>query len=177
MRSGVPLVFGENMYDDDVSSDVRFAAKQLFHEAYEAQLAHEYERAIELYKRSIETYPTAEAHTFLGWVYSFQLRYDEAIEECLAAITVDETLGNPYNDIGSYLLAQGDIYSSVRWFKRALLAPRYESYAFPHFNLGRVYETRRKFLDAAKHYGLALEQKPDFTEAAVALRRMQTRLN
>jgi tetratricopeptide (TPR) repeat protein len=177
MRSGVPLGFGENMYDDDVSSDVRFAAKQLFHEAYEAQLAHEYERAIELYKRSIETYPTAEAHTFLGWVYSFQLRYDEAIEECLAAITVDETLGNPYNDIGSYLLAQGDIYGSVRWFKRALLAPRYESYAFPHFNLGRVYETRRKFLDAAKHYGLALEQKPDFTEAAVALRRMQTRLN
>ncbi len=173
----MPLVFGENMYEDDVSSDVRFAAKQLFHEAYEAQLAHEYERAIELYKRSIETYPTAEAHTFLGWVYSFQLRYDEAIEECLAAITVDETLGNPYNDIGSYLLAQGDIYGSVRWFKRALLAPRYESYAFPHFNLGRVYETRRKFLDAAKHYGLALEQKPDFTEAAVALRRMQTRLN
>ena len=177
MRSGVPLVFGENMYDDDVSSDVRFAAKQLFHEAYEAQLAHEYERAIELYKRSIETYPTAEAHTFLGWVYSFQLRYDEAIEECLAAITVDETLGNPYNDIGSYLLAQGDIYGSVRWFKRALLAPRYESYAFPHFNLGRVYETRRRFLEAAKHYGLALEQKPDFPEAAVALRRMQTRLN
>ncbi len=166
------------MYDDDeVSSDVRLAAKQLFHEAYEAQLGHEYDRAIELYKRSIETYPTAEAHTFLGWVYSFQQRYDEAIEECLAAIRVDETLGNPYNDIGSYLLAQGDIYGSVRWFKRALLAPRYESYAFPHFNLGRVYETRRKFLDAVKHYGLALEQNPDFAEAAVALRRMQTRVN
>jgi Tfp pilus assembly protein PilF len=65
----------------------------------------------------------------------------------------------------------------VRWFKRALLAPRYESYAFPHFNLGRVYETRRQFLDAARHYGLALEQKPDFTEAAMALRRMQARLN
>ena len=60
---------------------------------------------------------------------------------------------------------------------RALLAPRYESYAFPHFNLGRVYETRRRFLEAARHYGLALEQKPDFTEAAVALRRMQARLN
>ena len=53
-------------------------------------------------------YPTAEAHTFLGWVYSFQSRYDEAIAECLEAIRVDETLGNPYNDIGSYLLAKGD---------------------------------------------------------------------
>src|SRR5919106_699979 len=162
---------------DDTTGLKRFEANQLFQDAYEAQLANDYERAIELYKRSIETFPTAEAHTFLGWVYSFHERYDEAIDECLEAIRVDETLGNPYNDIGSYLLAKGDSYGSVRWFKRALLAPRYESYAFPHFNLGRVYETRRKFLDAARHYGLALEQKPDFAEAAVALRRMQARLN
>jgi len=57
---------------DDVAEAKRFEANQLFHEAYEAQLANDYERAIELYKRSIETYPTAEAHTFLGWTYSFQ---------------------------------------------------------------------------------------------------------
>src|SRR5881394_3127247 len=158
----------ENVYEDDVSPAAKYEAKQLFQEAYQAQLAENYEEAIELYKRSIDTYPTAEAHTFLGWVYSFQKLYDEAIAECLEAIRVDETLGNPYNDIGSYLLAKGDPYGSVRWFKRALLAPRYESYAFPHFNLGRVYEARRKFLEAARHYGLALEQKPDFTEAAVA---------
>jgi len=51
---------------DDASALKRFEANQLFHEAYEAQLEQDYERAIELYKRSIETYPTAEAHTFLG---------------------------------------------------------------------------------------------------------------
>lgn len=90
---------------------------------------------------------------------------------------MDETLGNPYNDIGSYLLAKGDSYGCVRWFKRALFAPRYESYAFPHFNLGRVYERRRKYLDAARHYSLALEQQPGFTEAVTALRRMQALLN
>src|SRR5467141_1688402 len=165
------------MYDDQSSPPAKYEAKQLFHEAYEAQLAKNYEEAIELYKRSIATYPTAEAHTFLGWVYSFQNRYDEAIAECLEAIRVDETLGNPYNDIGSYMLARGDAYGCVRWFKRALLAPRYESYAFPHFNLGRVYEMRHRFLEAAKHYGLALEQNPDFAQAAVGLHRMQARLN
>lgn len=165
------------MMNEELLDQRRREANELFQEAYEAQLTLDYERAIELYQRSIETYPTAEAHTFLGWVYSFQDRYDDAIAECLEAIRVDETFGNPYNDIGSYLLAKGDAYGSVRWFKRALLAPRYESYAFPHFNLGRVYEARRKFLDAAKHYGLALEQKPDFKEAAVALRRMQARVN
>ena len=86
-------------FDEDKQAAKRYEANQLFHEAYEAQRAQDYERAIELYKRSIETYPTAEAHTFLGWVYSFQNRYDDAIDECLEAIRVDETLGNPYNDI------------------------------------------------------------------------------
>jgi len=164
-------------YEDDISPAAKYEARELFQEAYEAQLVQNYEGAIELYKRSIETYPTAEAHTFLGWVYSFQSRYDEAIAECLEAIRVDETLGNPYNDIGSYLLAKGDAYGCVRWFKRALFAPRYESYAFPHFNLGRVYEMRRKYLDAARHYSRALEQQPNCNEAATALRRMQAMLN
>lgn len=165
------------MLEDDFSPLAKYEAKKLFHEAYEAQQAEDYDKAIDLYQRSIEIYPTAEAHTFLGWVYSFQNRYDEAIAECLEAIRVDETLGNPYNDIGSYLLAKGDSYGCVRWFKRALFAPRYESYAFPHFNLGRVYERRRKYLDAARHYSLALREQPGFGEAAIALRRMQSLLN
>src|SRR3954466_12463242 len=165
------------MVSKETIESARAAAKLLFHHAFAAQQQEKYDRAIELYQESIAIFPTAEAHTFLGWVYSFQERYDDAIEECLEAIRVDPTFGNPYNDIGSYLIAKGDIYECVRWFKLALEAPRYESYAFPHFNLGRVYEMRGHLLKAARHYGLALEQKPDFTEAAVALRRMQARLN
>lgn len=165
------------MFDEERATEVRREARELFQRAFEAQQANDYEEAIELYRRSIAVYPTAEAHTFLGWVYSFQNRYDEAIAECLEAIRVDETLGNPYNDIGSYLIAKGDVWTCVRWFKRALLAPRYESYAYPHFNLGRVYEMRSRLLDAARHYGLALEQQPGFTQAAAALRRLQAKLN
>ena len=36
---------------DDMAAAKRFEANQLFHEAYEAQLEHDYDRAIELYKR------------------------------------------------------------------------------------------------------------------------------
>ena len=165
------------MFSDEGAMGAKREAIELFQRAYQSQLANDYEEAIELYQRSIATYPTAEAHTFLGWVYSFQDRYDEAIEQCLEAIRVDDTLGNPYNDIGSYLIARGDLYGCVRWFKRALCAPRYESYAFPHLNLGRVYEARGRLLDAARHYGLALEQQPAFDQAARALRRLQARLN
>ncbi|HEV7905983.1 MAG TPA: tetratricopeptide repeat protein [Pyrinomonadaceae bacterium] len=152
-------------------------AVELFRLAYEAQQSQAYAEAIELYRRSIETYPTAEAHTFLGWTYSFLERYDEAIDACLEAIRVDPAFGNPYNDIGSYLIAKGDLYNCVRWFKRALAAARYESYAFPHFNLGRVYEQRGQLLRAARHYGLALREAPDFAQANKALRRLQARLN
>ncbi len=165
------------MFRDDFSTGRRREAIELFERAFEAQQQKDYEAAIELYQRSIATYPTAEAHTFLGWVYSFQNRYDEAIDECLQAISVDATLGNPYNDIGSYLVAKGDFYNSIRWFKLALVAPRYESYAFPHMNLGRVYEQRGRLLAAARHYGLALEHEPHYTQAAIALHRLQARLN
>ena len=170
-------MFDEEYIDEEAAGGARREAVELFRSAYLAQTAGDYERAIELYRRSIETLPTAEAHTFLGWTYSFQGRYPEAIEQCLAAIRVDPTFGNPYNDIGSYLITQGDSWSCVVWFRRALLAPRYEARAFPHFNLGRVYEQRGRHVDAARHYGLALEEQPSFAQAARALRRVQALVN
>jgi len=51
----------------------------------------ELEQAVELYKKSIEAFPTAEAYTFLGWTYSFMGRVDDAIAECHKAIEVDPT--------------------------------------------------------------------------------------
>lgn len=152
-------------------------AVALFNEAYEAQMAKDYTQAIKLYKKSIEIFPTAEAYTFLGWTYSFQGEYDLAITECLSAISVDADFGNPYNDIGSYLIAKGNFYDCVRWFERAIDAPRYEARAYPHFNLATVYEKRGKFLEAAKHYGLALDEQPNYTQAYKALRKLQEKLN
>jgi Tfp pilus assembly protein PilF len=166
------------MFDkSEIFDGAKREAVELFRRAYAAQQSDDYAEAIELYRRSIAAHPTAEAHTFLGWVYSFEDRYDEAIDECLKAISVDADFGNPYNDIGSYLIAKGDLYNCVRWFERALCAPRYEARAFPHFNLGRVYEQRRHLLKAARHYGLALVEEPGFAQAAKALRRLQSKLN
>jgi len=166
------------MFETIKTSDpVNQEAIRLFNEAYAAQMEEDYDQAIRLYKESIEVLPTAEAFTFLGWVYSFQDRYDEAIAECLAAISIDAGFGNPYNDIGSYLIAKGDFYGCVRWFKLAMQATRYEARGFPHFNLATVLEKRGKFLEAAKHYGLALKIQPDYKNAYKALRKMQERLN
>src|SRR5437899_10975897 len=76
----------------------------LWNEGYRCHMRGDLQRAIEFYGRSLETYPTAEAYTFRGWAYSFLGRIDDAIAECKRAIETDPTFGNPYNDIGSYLM-------------------------------------------------------------------------
>lgn len=155
----------------------REEAMGLFQEAYQHQMRGEFDQAVELYKRSIEVYPTAEGYTFLGWTYSFMGRIDEAIQECLRAIETDPTFGNPYNDIGAYLVEKNRLDEAIGWFERALKAPRYESYCFPHFNLGRVYERKRMFARALEHYKLAYRENSQHLGALQAIRRLQAMMN
>ena len=152
-------------------------ALAVFQKAYRAQLAGQLEEAIELYKQSIEIFPTAEAHTFLGWTYSFQDRIDEAIEECHKAIEADATFGNPYNDIGAYLIEKGDYSSAIPWLKKAMAAPRYECYFYPHYNLGRIYERQGRHIEAIAEYSRALEYNSNYALALKSVRRLQTMLN
>ena len=91
LKVSVDVMFDE----EELTDDARGRAVEFFRRAYEAQLEEDYARAVEFYRRSIETYPTAEAHTFLGWVYSFEGRYSDDIDECLAAIRVNSSFGNP----------------------------------------------------------------------------------
>jgi Tfp pilus assembly protein PilF len=160
--------------DDDARKD---RAIRLFKEAYERQMKGDLEEAVELYKKSIAAFPTAEAYTFLGWTYSFMGRVDDAIAECHKAIDVDPTFGNPYNDIGAYLLQKGQIDEAIPWLERALEAPRYDSYCYPHMNLGRAWEAKRDWLRAKDEYRKALEHNADYTPAAQALARIRGLLN
>jgi hypothetical protein len=58
----------------DEPEDLR-RATELWQEAYRDQMDGELDRAMERYQRSIEVYPTAEAHTFMGWALSVQGRF------------------------------------------------------------------------------------------------------
>jgi len=151
----------------------RMEAMALFRQAYEMQMRGELDEAVALYTKSIETYATAEGYTFRGWVYSFQGKIEEAIAECMKAIEVDPTFGNPYNDIGAYLVEQGRLDEAIPWLERALVALRYESYCFPHVNLGRVYEMKRMFARALHHYQEALEENPRHLGARQAVGRLR----
>jgi Tfp pilus assembly protein PilF len=155
----------------------RRKAVELLQEAYRHQMAGELERAIDLYRQSIALHPTAEAHTFLGWTYSFQGRFDEAIAECKEAIAVDPEFGNPYNDIGSYLLKLGRLDEAIPWLEEAIKAPRYEPRHYPHCNLGQVYWAKGLLAKARSEFERALEIEPGYPHARAALAAIEKQLN
>ena len=152
-------------------------AIELFRDAYRHQMKGELHEAVELYHQSIETYPTAEAYTFLGWTYSFMGDFDAAIAECQRAIEIDPDFGNPYNDIGAYLIEKGQIDEAIPWLEMATGAMRYDNPAFPYFNLGRVWELKHNFARALSFYQKALEIEPQYTLAITGIRRLRARFN
>ena len=111
----------DNLPDDQI--EVWQQAVEYFDRAYRMQIQGDLASAIRDYKLSLRLYPTAEAHTFLGWVYPFLQLFDLAIAACQLAIEVDPTFGNAYNDIGAYLLELGRPAEALTWFEQAIAAP------------------------------------------------------
>ena len=104
-------------------------------------------------------------------------RTDDAIAECRKAIEVDPDFGNPYNDIGAYLMAKGQLDEAVGWFEKAKRAPRYEPRHFPFMNLGRVYAAKGMVLQAIKEFEGALRIEPDDPVSRQALAQLRGMLN
>ena len=164
------------MSDDQDKRDKRQEAMEWVGKAYQLHMKGDVEKAIGLYTKSLEIFPTAEAYTFRGWARSFEKDYAAAIEDCHRAIDLDPEFGNPYNDIGAYYVEQDEPDDAIPWLRMALKAKRYESYCFPHFNLGRVFEAKGQLEKALEHYRKALDENPGYALAAKAVERLKGKL-
>ena len=114
---------------------------------------------------------------FRSWTYSFLGDYERAIAECLQAIKLDPEFGNPYNDIGAYLIEQEKWDEAIPWFQKAMLAPRYEARCYPYFNLGRVYEHQRNWGKAKECYAMAYSMDKRYMSALAGVRRLRAMFN
>jgi len=160
-----------------MTSDRQAEARQRFQEAFQAQMQGEFDRAVELYLGSLALFPTAEAYTFLGWTYHFQGKIAEAIAECKRAIEVDPDFGNPYNDIGVYLIDLGKNDEAIPWLEQAMVAKRYEPRHFPYYNLGRVYLSKGMINRARELFQQSLAIEPRYTLARQALESVRRMAN
>lgn len=164
------------MSEDKIKNPIE-KSKEYLQKAYQLQMKGQFEEAILNYKLSLDLYPTAEAHTFLGWTYSFLGDLDKAIDECKNAISIDPNYGNPYNDIGAYLIQQGKYDEAITWLELALKAKKYENYHFTHLNMGRALEYKGLWFEALDEYRKAIEISPDYVLAKQYFNKLQGMLN
>ncbi|MBL1212147.1 MAG: tetratricopeptide repeat protein [Ignavibacteriae bacterium] len=160
-----------------IDKEKGYFAKEYLDLALQLQLEGKIEDAIETYKKSIEFFPTTEAYTYLGWAYSLLDNFEDAIAHCKTAIEIDPNFGNPYNDIGSYLIQMGREQEAIAWLEKAITARKYSTKHFPYYNLGKVFELAGEWKKAMQHYDDALTIKPDFVAAKNALFRVTALLN
>lgn len=151
-------------------------AMELVKQAMDHQMAGELEESIRLYKESIALFPTADAHTYLGWAYSFQGNLSDAIAQCEIAIQIDPEFGNPYNDIGVYLMQQQQLDEAISWLEKAKRAKRYEPRHFPYLNLGRVYVAKGMLQKALEEFRGALRLDPGNDDLVQTIERLETKL-
>jgi len=151
-------------------------AVELIGQAMQHQMAQDFDQAIRLYKESIALYPTADAHTYLGWAHSIKGQLNEAIAQCEIAIRLDPDFGNPYNDIGVYLMQQQKLDDAIPWLERAKNAKRYEPRHFPYINLGRVYLTKGMIQKAIEEFTGSLSINPDDSELAQLVEELKSKL-
>ena len=162
-----PVAHGQSGEHSNVPDQVR--AYVLWQQGNVLHMQGRFQAAADKFRESIEVLPTAEGHTFLGWSLSMLGQAEEAIAECEKAIALDPNYGNPYNDIGVYLIDLGRTDEAPPWFEKAIAAERYCCYQFPHFNLGRVRFMRGDLVGARRSFEESLRHDPDYLPARLAL--------
>lgn len=145
---------------------------QNFRLGFEHQLRGDIHKAIDFYKKSLDENPGPEAYTFLAWAYSFLGWYDEAIGECQKAIEMDPEFGNPWNDIGAYMIEKGNYDEAIFYLKKATKSKNYNTYCYPHYNLSRIWIKKGMLNKALSSLYKSLEANPYFTPAINTLNHL-----
>jgi len=167
----------EEAHEFGWSTTPRERARALWELGTERLLEGDVPAAVRFFEESIEESPTAEGYTYRGWAISFLGRLEEAIADCKKAIQLDPEFGNPYNDIGVYLMQLNRLDEAIPWLESAKQAERYEPRHYPYLNLGRIYAIKGDAMRALDEFTKALEIEPGNPVALAALQRLNYSVN
>jgi len=161
------------------ASIIQFAplrADALIEAGLEAVIEGDVKKARSEFITSYKLAPTADALTYWGWMEHLLGRNARAMNLCHRAIDLDPDYGNPYNDIGSYLLSDGHAEAAIPWFERATRAKRYVPREYPHINLGKIFAAQKHYAKALLHFEQALAFAPGHPEVLDAILAIEAKL-
>ncbi len=120
---------------------------------------------------------SAEVLTLLGWSYSLLDDLAEAKAYCMKAIQKDTQYGPAYNDFGNYLLNEGQVRESLRWFELAKRAHNYQNREYPYINAGRAYVLLKQYEEGLREFSLALTLAPHHEELHETVAKLKNNLD
>jgi len=136
-----------------------------------------YAKALESFTKASKIKITSQCLNLIGWVHSLQGNMAQAKEHCLEAIKIDPNLGDPYNDMGSYLLLEGKIKECLEWFNLAKKAKHYVNREFPYINAGKAYLMEKKYDQALHEFSTALEYVPYQQELVKTIKKLRNMIS
>lgn len=147
--------------------------RQLISRGHKEILAKKYEKATDTFKSAQNYNDSAEVMTLLAWSYSLRGKMEKAKNYCLRAIQKDPDYGPPYNDLGNYLLQEGQGEEALKWFELAKKCSHYQNREYPYINAGRVYLSQREFHKAFEEFSKALALAPNHRELHQTINRLK----
>jgi len=159
--------------------DIRREEKydELLHKGHMSIAQNEYEEARKYFYMARNYKETAEILTLLAWTYSLLEDRQQAKIYCLQAVKKDSQYGPAYNDYGNYLLSEGQVEESIRWFELAKRALNYQNREYPYINAGRAHALLKNFDQALKEFSLALTIAPHHIELHETVAKLKDSLN
>ena len=134
--------------------------QKLLHQGHEYITLKKYDQALFSLEQARYIDETAEVLTLIGWCYSLMNKVNSAKKYCLKAIEVDPDYGPSYNDLGTYLMNEGDLKEALRWYDLAKNAPIYQNKEYPYINAGRVFLMQKKYRRALLEFKEARKRAP-----------------
>jgi tetratricopeptide (TPR) repeat protein len=152
-------------------------ANKYFKKAFNSQMQGDIVEARTNYIASIGVHPTAQAFVNLGWTFSKDKNYSEAIKQCNKALDIDLNYGMAYSDIGFYLLKLNRVDESISWLEEALKVDDFDGKFYTYYNLGRAYERCGRWTEGIAMYDKAISLKQGFALAKKKLLALSSKLN
>lgn len=158
----------------DLKRDQKY--EELLQKGHQAIFEKRPEKALKIFERAFDFKECAEILNLIGWCYSLIGNIEQAKSYCLKAIRKDKDYGPPYNDLGSYLMGEGNYNEALKWFELAKKARNYANREYPYINAGRVYVAKQRFEEAIIEFEQALVIAPFQEELENTIRELKIKL-